>query len=74
MLNVKSLQIDKLRNGPLQAEIRSSNDTRLDFITEFGKININIAGSQGNRKKTIIPKHCYCRTHVMEVLVFVDIF
>ena len=27
ILNVKSLQIDKLRNDPLQAKIRSPNDT-----------------------------------------------
>ena len=34
ILNVKSHQIDKLRNDPIQAEIRSLNDTRLDFIIE----------------------------------------
>ena len=53
ILNVKSLQIDKLRNDPLQAEIRSPNDTQLDFIIEFGKMALNIAGSQGNRKKQL---------------------
>ena len=46
-----SLQIDKLRHDPLQAEIRSPNDTLLDFINEFGKMSLNLAGSQGNRKK-----------------------
>ena len=53
ILSVKSLQIDKLCNDPLQAEIRSSNDTRLDFIIEFGKIAFNMAGSQGNHKKQL---------------------
>ena len=53
ILNVKSLQIDKLFNDPLQAEIRSPNDTRLDFIIEFGKMALNMAGSQGNRNKQL---------------------
>ena len=52
ILNVKSLQIDKLHNGPLQAQIRSPNDTQLDFI-EFGKMALNMAGSQGNHKKQL---------------------
>ena len=51
ILNVKSLQIDKLRNDPLQAEIRSPNNTWLDFIIEFGKMALNMAGSQGNRNR-----------------------
>ena len=54
-----SLQIDKLCNDPLQAEIRSPNVIRLDFIIEFDKMALNMAGSQGNHKKTIIPKHCF---------------
>ena len=66
ILNVKYLQIDKLCNDPLQAEIRSPNDTRLDFIIEFGKIALNMAGSQGNCKKTIIPKHCYFHTSYLQ--------
>ena len=76
ILNVKSLQNDKLRNNPLQAEIRSPNDTRLDFIIEFGKMAPNMAGSQVNCKKTIIPKHCYCHTTLltMAFLVYVDTF
>ena len=45
ILNVKSLQIDKLRNDPLQAEIISPNDTRLDFIIKFCKMALNMAGS-----------------------------
>ena len=53
ILNVKTLQIDKLSNDPLQAEIRSPNDTRLDFIIEFGKMALNMAGSQGNHKKQL---------------------
>ena len=49
ILNVKSLQIDKLRNDPRQAEIRSPNDTQLDFIIELGKMAaLNMAGSQSN--------------------------
>lgn len=51
--NFKSLQIDKLHNDPLQAEIRSPNDTRLDFIIEFSKMSLNMAGSQGNCKKQL---------------------
>ena len=47
ILNVKSFQIDKLRNDPLQADTRSPNDTQLDFIIEFGKMALNMAGSQG---------------------------
>ena len=53
ILNVKSLRIDKLHNDLLQAEIRSPNDTRLDFIIEFSKMALNMAGSQGNRKKQL---------------------
>ena len=53
ILNVKSLQIDKLRNDPLQAEIRFPNDTRLDLIIEFGKMVLNMADSQGNHKKQL---------------------
>ena len=53
ILNVKSLQIDKLHNDALQAEIRSPNDTRLDFIIEFGKMALNMAGNQGNCKKQL---------------------
>ena len=53
ILNVESLQIDKLRNDPLQAEIRSPNDTWFDFIIEFVKMVLNMAGSQGNRKKLL---------------------
>ena len=53
ILNVKSLQIDKLRYDPLQAEIRSLNDTRLDFIIEFIKMALYKTGSQGNRKKQL---------------------
>ena len=52
-LNVKSFQIDKLHKDPLQVEIRSPNDTQLDFIIEFGKMTLNMAGSQGNRKKQL---------------------
>ena len=52
-LNVKSLQMDRLRNDPPQVEIRSPNDTRLDFIIEFGKMALNMAGRQGNRKKQL---------------------
>ena len=51
ILNVKFLQIDKLSNDPLQAEIRSPNDTRLDFIIEIGKMALNVASSQGDYKK-----------------------
>ena len=29
------------------------NDTRLDFIVEFGKMALNMADSQGNRKKQL---------------------
>ena len=50
ILNVKSLSVDKLGNDPLQAEIKSPNDTRLDFIIEFGKMVLDMTGSQGNRK------------------------
>ena len=53
ILNVISLQIDKLFNEPLQVKIRSPNDTRLDFIIEFGKMALNMAGSQGNYKKQL---------------------
>ena len=56
ILNFKSLQIDKLSNDHLRAEIKSTNDTRLDFIIEFGKVALNKADSQGNRKKNIYPK------------------
>ena len=65
ILNVKSLQIDKLHNDPLQAEIRSPNDTQLDFIIEFGKMALNMTGSQGNHKKQLsqntAAKHHTCK-------------
>ena len=51
ILNVKCLQIDKLHND--QVEIRSPNDTQLDFIIEFVKMALNMAGSQGNHKKQL---------------------
>ena len=46
------LRLIKLCNDPLQAEIRSPNNTRLDFTIEIGKMTSNMAGSQGNHKKT----------------------
>ena len=53
ILNLKSFQIDKLHNNPLQAEIRSPNDTQFDFIIECGKMALNMADSQGNHKKQL---------------------
>ena len=53
ILNIKSLQTDKLHHDPVQAEIRSPNDTWLDFIIEFGKMALNMAGSQCNYKKQL---------------------
>ena len=71
-----SRQIDKLRNYPLQAEIRSPNDTRLDFIIEFDKIALNMVGSQGNRKKNYYPQTLLLLyiILVMELLVYVNTF
>ena len=66
ILNVKSLQIDKLCNDPLQAEIRYLNDTVLDFIIEFGKMALNKAGSQGNHKKQLAQNTCYCHTSYLQ--------
>ena len=76
ILNVKCLQIDKLRNDPLQAEIRSPNDTWLDFIIEFGKMALNMAGSQGNHKKNNYPKTLLLAYIIlaMELLVYVATF
>ena len=56
IFNVKTLQIDKLHNEPLQTEIKSLNNSQLDFIIEFGQIALNMAGSQGNRI-TQLSKH-----------------
>ena len=50
ILNVKSLQIHKLCNDPLQAEIRSPNDTWVVFIIGFDKMALNMAGSQGKKQ------------------------
>ena len=68
ILDVKSLQIDKSRNDPLQAEIRSPNDTRLDFI-EFGKMALNMADSQGNRKKQLFQNTSTAIHHTWNVIV-----
>lgn len=70
ILNVKSLQIDKLHNDPLQAEIRSPNDTRLDFIIEFGKMALNMASSQGNRKKQLSQNTAAAIHHTCNVDTF----
>ena len=63
-LNVKSLQIDKLHNDPLQAEIRSLFDIRLNFFIEFDKTALNIAGSQGNSKNN------YSQTLLVLYIIF----
>ena len=42
ILNVKTIQIDHLLNGPPQAEIRSLNDSKLDFIFDFDQMVFNI--------------------------------
>ena len=65
ILNVKTFQIDNLHNNPLQAEIRSPNDSRLNFIIEFGEIVLNMASNQGHRIKQLFKHtdatiHCTC--------------
>ena len=53
ILNIKTLQIDKLHNNTLQAEIRSLNESQLDFVSVFGQIPFNMTGSQGNLIKQL---------------------
>ena len=75
ILNDKSFQIDKLRNDPRQAEIRSPSDTRFDFIIEFSKRALDMAGSQDNRKnnypQTLLLSYIIL---AMELFVYVDTF
>ena len=42
-----------VHNDPRQAEIRFPDDSQLDFIIKFGKIAVNMAGSQRNRIKQL---------------------
>ena len=67
--------MDKLRNNPLQAEIRSPNDTRLDFIIDFGKMTLNMVDSQGNCKHNY-PKILLLPYIIltMKLLVYVNTF
>ena len=76
ILNVKSFQINKLHNDSLQAEIRSPNDTRLDFIIEFGKMALDMAGSQGNHKKNNYLKTLLLSYIIlaMELFIYVNTF
>ena len=60
------------RTVPIQTEIRSPIDCRLDFIIEFGQMAV----SQGNRIKQL-PKHnatTIALYFAMELVVYVDIF
>ena len=41
ILNVKTLQTDKLHNDPLKAEISSLINSQLDFIIELGQMALN---------------------------------
>ena len=62
MLNVKTLQIDKLHNELLQAEIRSPNDSRLYSLIDLNQIALSIAGSQDSRIKQL-SKHTATTIH-----------
>ena len=37
--------MDEFHYDPLQAEIRSSEDSRLDYIIEFGEMALKMAGN-----------------------------
>ena len=72
--NVKTLQFDDLHSVPEQAEIRSTNNSQLDFIIDFGQIALNMAGSQGNRikqlsKDTATTIHYTCNGNVSRHLL-----
>ena len=76
ILNVKFLQIDKLCNDPLQAEIRSPNDTQFYFIIEFSKMPLNIWLAvkviiKNNYPKTLLLPYIL---FAMKLLVYVDTF
>ena len=61
ILNVKTLQIDKLNNDSLQYKIRTPNYSPLNFI-KFRQIALNMAESQGNCIKEL-PKHTTTTIH-----------
>ena len=52
-------------NDPVQAEIRSPNNSELDFIIEFGKM----AGSQGNRKNQLSQNSATAMHHTCNGIV-----
>ena len=57
-------------------KLKSDLQMALHFIIEFGKITINMAGSQGNGKKNNDPKTLLspCIILTMELLLYVDTF
>ena len=66
ILNVKINALDIRNRQPLQAVISDREDTRLDFILEFGRMCLKMSGTQGKRVKqlskdsaTSIYQTCY---------------
>lgn len=51
ILNVKALGTDIRHKDPLEAEIRSPDDSWLDFIITFGKMALNMTQGQSNSEK-----------------------
>ena len=49
ILNVKQKGFDVRNREPLQAIISQTDVARLQYITEFGKMCLNMAGKQGKR-------------------------
>lgn len=68
ILNLKTFQIDKLRNDPPEVKIRSPNDSRLDFIIEFGQMVLDMPDSQNNRIKQL-SKHIASTIHHMYIAI-----
>ena len=53
ILNVKSKGLDTRKNQSLQAVICDPEDSRLDFLLEFGKMCLEMGGKQGHRVKQL---------------------
>ena len=53
VLNVKSVGIDARKRQPLQAVISHPEDSRLNFLLEFGEMCLSMRGQQGKRVRQL---------------------
>ena len=53
IINVKNKDMDLRKRQPLQALISYPDNTRLQFIEEFGVMCLNMSGRKGKREKQL---------------------